>query len=138
MFKYNILMVYLVVGLVGCDQPRLNASNTPIPHELSALSLPMDVVVLEHSDGGGRLLGYYEWFLISSVKVLNVPEGFKKNNISSRTTILRVINVSKLVDIKEEDVDDYWAASGMISGKRYDVSCVASRGKWYLRIQRYP
>jgi hypothetical protein len=146
----NSLMKYLLIFVVlasafSCEKAEVGAApkNKPVNLvlELQSLGLPAGSEVIEESDGGGRMVGYYQWY----IEIPNqLPKPKEKeyflNKISSQETVLKMVNVSKCLDLKNSEVLTYWSAvwTPKASKYSYTLSSVSTQQKKsFMRVQRY-
>jgi len=103
------------------------------------MNLPKDLVLLNHSNGGGRLDKYYEW-LVSSSSIFELPIMNQPGII--RYSEMPIYNSTKVIEsrlkkIKLKDVDRSYLSEWEKGEYLFRGLAVVSSTKNYLLIERY-
>ena len=138
--KY-LLMFLITVFAFSCKEskviaaPKNKSVNTVA--ELKPLGFPAGSKIIEESDGGGRLAGFYEWFIEVPGKFpCPTDKKFVKNKISSRKTILGIINVSQHLEIDIVNTVNHWAGGWELPSGGYTFSTVETKkGKTFISVK---
>lgn len=133
----NNLMKYLLVFFVSifvfsCEKAEVVAppKNKPtnLVVELNSLNLPVGSKIIEESDGGGRMIGYYQWYIEIPNQLLK-PKGrdyFFLDRVNSKELVLQIVNTSKHLDLDDSEVLTYWSAVWTPTASKYGYTFIVA------------